>query len=337
MMRLQTEWGVGRMRTRWMTMCLVAVLVVGLLAGGTPLFGQVYPSKPFEFVVPFGAGGGSDILARMIAKVLSDDRIVTVPIVISNKPGGSGAVGWSYVLSKRGDPYVLTTISGSFWTTPLVGQAPFKVTDFTPVAGLALDTFLFVVRAESAYRTIGDIVKVSKATPEAISVGGSAIASDDRVVTAMLEKTAGIKMTYVPFGGSGPALTAMLGGHVSAVWLNPAEGLEQLKAKKVRALAVSSTKRLAILPDAPTFRELGYDIVWDQYRGVSMPPGVPNEAVQTMWSAFQRLCRSQKWQKEYIETNVLVPMCQGPAEWKRTVESVAQRYVDFYKEIGLIK
>lgn len=325
------------MRTRWVIRGVTAALIAGVLAGGTPVFGQAYPSKAFEFVVPFGAGGGSDILARTIAKILADERIVTVPIVVTNKPGGSGAVGWSYVLSKRGDPYVLTTISGSFWTTPLVGQAPFKVTDFTPLAGLALDTFLFVVRAESAYRMIGDIVKVSKATPEAISVGGSAIASDDRVVTAMLEKSAGIKMTYVPFGGSGPALTAMLGGHVSAVWLNPAEGLEQLKARKLRALAVSSTRRLAILPDVPTFRELGHDVVWDQYRGVSMPPGVPPEAVQTMWAAFQRLCRSPRWQKEYIETNVLVPMCQGPAEWKQTVESVAQRYVEFYKAIGLIK
>ncbi|HXF82567.1 MAG TPA: tripartite tricarboxylate transporter substrate binding protein [bacterium] len=324
------------MRVFWILRGAVAGLLVALLVTA-PLSGQAYPSKPIEFVVPFGAGGGSDILARTIARILTEERIITVPIVVANKPGGSGAVGWSYVLSKRGDPYVLTTISGSFWTTPLVSQAPFKVTDFTPLAGLALDTFFLVVRAESAYRTVGDIVKVSKATPEVISVGGSAIASDDRVVTAMLEKAAGIKMTYVPFGGSGPALTAMLGGHVSSVWLNPAEAVEQIRAKKVRALAVSSTRRLTIMPDVPTFRELGYDVVWDQYRGVSMPPGVPAEAVQTMWNAFQRLCRSPKWQKEYIEANMLVPMCQGPAEWKRTVEAVAQRYVDFYREIGLIK
>lgn len=325
------------MHRQWIIGLVIVGLLVATLGAGTPGFGQAYPSRPIEFVVPFGAGGGSDILARTIAKILADERIVTVPIVISNKPGGSGAVGWTYVLNKRGDPYVLTTISGSFWTTPLVGQAPFKVTDFTPVAGLALDTFLFVVRAESAYRTIGDIIKVSKQTPEVISVGGSAIASDDRVVTAMLEKGAGIKMTYVPFGGSGPALIAMLGGHVSAVWLNPAEGLEQLKANKIRALAVSSTRRLPILPNVPTFRELGLDIVWDQYRGVAMPPGVPADAVQTMWNSFQRLCRSQKWQKDYLEANVLVPMCQGPADWRKTIETVNQRYVEFYRQLGLIK
>lgn len=325
------------MKILWVKGIVVAALVLVLLGAGSPGFGQAFPSKSIEFVVPFGAGGGSDILARTIAKILADERIITVPIVVANKPGGGGAVGWSYVLGKRGDPHVLTTVSGSFWTTPLVGQAPFKPGDFTPVAGLALDTFLFVVRAESAYRTMQDIIRVSKQRPETISVGGSAVASDDRVVTAMLEKTAGIKMTYVPFGGSGPALTGMLGGHVSAVWLNPAEGLEQLKANKIRALAVSSTKRVAILPNVPTFRELGLDVVWDQYRGVAMPPGVPADAVNTMWNAFQRLCRSQKWQKDYIETNVLVPMCQGPADWKKTIDTVAQRYVDFYTELGLIK
>lgn len=325
------------MRTGWVMRLLVTGLALLLLGAGTPTFGQAFPSKPIEFIVPFGAGGGSDILARTIARIFQEERLLPQPLVVVNRPGGSGAVGWTEVLSKRGDPHVLTTVSGSFWTTPLVGQAPFKVSDFTAVAGLALDTFLFVVRGESTYRRISDIVRVSKASPESISIGGSAVASDDRVVTAMLEKAAGIKMTYVPFGGSGPALTGMLGGHVSAVWLNPAEGLEQLKAGKVRALAVTSTKRLPILPDVPTFQELGYDIVWDQYRGVAMAPGVPAAAVQTMWTAFQRLCRSTKWQKEYIEANVIVPMCQGPDEWRKTIDTVAQRYVTFYRELGIIK
>lgn len=325
------------MRTRRFHAVLIAALLVAVAGAGAPTFGQAFPSKPIEFIVPFGAGGGSDILARTIAKILGDERLVSVPVVVVNKPGGSGAVGWAEVLSKRGEPHVLTTVSGSFWTTPLVGQAPFKPGDFTQVAGLALDTFFFVVRGESAYRRMADVISVSKRSPESISIGGSAVASDDRVVTAMLEQTAGIKLTYVPFGGSGPALTAMLGGHVSAVWLNPAEGLEQLKAGKIRALAVTSSKRVQNFPDVPTFRELGYDVVWDQYRGVAMPPGVPAPAVQTMWGAFQRLCRSTKWQKEYIEPNVLQPMCQGPQEWTKTVETVAQRYVEFYTKLGLVK
>jgi putative tricarboxylic transport membrane protein len=205
-------------------MVLAAVLV--LLAAGVPAMGQAYPARSIEFVVPFGAGGGSDILARAVAKAMADERILPVPLVVVNRPGGSGAVGWGYVLGKRGDPYYLSTVSGSFWTTPLVGQAPFTYKDFTPVAGLVRDTFLYAVRKESTYRTIREIVEVSRRSPELISVGGSAVASDDMVATGLFQKAAGIRFNFIPFGGSGPALTAMLGGHISSTWLNPGEGLE---------------------------------------------------------------------------------------------------------------
>lgn len=316
---------------------VAAFVLAGLGAGALPVFGQAYPSRPIEFVVPFGAGGGSDILARTIARIMQEERIITVPITVTNRPGGSGAVGWSYVLSKRGDPYVLTTISGSFWTTPLVGQAPFTIRDFTPLAGIARDTFFLIVRAESTYRTLRDIVGASRQAPESVSVGGSAVASDDRVTTALLERAATIKLTYIPFGGSGPALTALLGGHISSVWLNPAEALEQLRANKVRALAVTETQRLAEFPAVPTFRELGYDVVWQQYRGVAMPPGVPADAVRTMAAAFDRLCRSRRWQQEYIRPNLLVPACEGPEEFGRTVQTVNDRYVRIFTELGIIR
>lgn len=316
---------------------LVLALVAGLLGTSVPALGQAYPSRPIEFVVPFGAGGGSDLLARAIAKTMADERILPVPIVVVNRPGGSGAVGWSYVLSKRGDPYFLSTVSGSFWTTPLVGQAPFTYKDFTALAGVARDTFLFAVRTESTYRTLREVIAVSKQTPEIISVGGSAVVSDDRVATGLFEKAAGIKFNYIPFGGSGPALTAMLGGHISSLWLNPGEGLEQIKAGKVRALAVSAPERLKILPDVPTFKELGYDFVWEMFRGVVMAPGIPADATRYMAEAHAKMCRSARWQKDYVEANVLLSACQGPAEFARTLETVNERYRRTLQEVGVIR
>lgn len=316
---------------------LVLITVLGLLGPTSPVLGQAFPSRPIEFVVPFGAGGGSDILARAIAKIIGDEKLLPVPLVVSNRPGGSGAVGWSYVLSKRGDPYFLTTVSGSFWTTPLLGLAPFKVTDYTPVAGIALDTFFFVVRAESTYRTLRDVIEVARRTPELITVGGSAAASDDRVSTALLERAANIKFNYIVFGGSGPALTNLLGGHISTTWLNPGEGLEHIRAGKVRPLAVTSTERLKAFPNVPTFRELGYDVVWEQYRGVAMAPGVPADAVKVISDAFQRMCRSERWQKEYIDANLLVSICQGPDAWARTIAAVNDRYVRMFRELGITK
>lgn len=324
------------MRTHRYAVLALAV-VVGLIGWAGPVLGQAFPSRPIEFVVPFGAGGGSDILARAIARVIAEEKLLPVPLVVSNRAGGSGAVGWSYVLSKRGDPYFLTTVSGSYWTTPLLGLAPFKPTDFTPVAGIALDTFFFVVRAESTYRTLRDIVEVARKSPELITVGGSAAASDDRVSTALFERAAGIKLNYIVFGGSGPALTNLLGGHISSTWLNPGEGLEQIRAGKIRALAVTSTERLKAFPNIPTFKELGYDVVWEQYRGVAMAPGAPADAVKVMSDAFQRMCRTQRWQKEYIEANLLVSICQGPEAWAKTIEAVTERYVRMFRELGIIK
>ncbi|KRT75728.1 MAG: hypothetical protein XU14_C0104G0005 [Armatimonadetes bacterium CSP1-3] len=324
------------MRTHRYAVLALAV-VVGLIGWAGPVLGQAFPSRAIEFVVPFGAGGGSDILARAIAKVIAEEKLLPVPLVVSNRAGGSGAVGWSYVLSKKGDPYFLTTVSGSYWTTPLLGLAPFKPTDFTPVAGIALDTFFFVVRAESTYRTLRDIVEVARKSPELITVGGSAAASDDRVSTALLERAAGIKFNYIVFGGSGPALTNLLGGHISTTWLNPGEGLEQIRAGKVRALAVTSTERLKAFPNVPTFKELGYDVVWEQYRGVAMAPAVPPDAVKVMSDAFQRMCRTQRWQKEYIEANLLVSICQGPEAWGKTIEAVSERYVRMFRELAIIK
>ena len=323
---------------RWHLSRLIVVGVVfGLLGQAIPVLGQAYPARPIEFVVPFGAGGGSDLLARAIAKTIGDERLLAQPLTVTNRAGGSGAVGWAYVLGKRGDPYFLATVSGSFWTTPLVGLAPFSYKDFTPVAGLARDTFLFVVRSESTYRTLREVVAVSRQSPELISVSGSAVASDDRVATGLLQKAAGIKFNYIPFGGSGPALTALLGGHVSSTWLNPGEGLEQLKAGKVRALAVTSPERLKIMPDVPTFRELGYEIVWEQFRGVVAPPAMPADALRIIVDAMMKMCRSARWTKDYIEPNVLLPVCQGPPEFAKTLEEVNEKYRTTFRDLGVIR
>ncbi len=325
------------MRARWYRRVLVVGMVTGLLASGSPVQGQAFPSRPIEFVVPFAAGGGSDLLARAIAKAMADERLITVPIVVVNRPGGSGAVGYSYLLGKRGDPYFLATVSSSLWTTPLVGLAPFTYRDFTPVAGLARDTYLFVVRKESTYRTLREIVTVSRQSPELISVGGSAVASDDRVATGLLQRAAGIRFNFIPFGGSGPALTALLGGHISSTWLNPGEALEQIKAGTIRALAVASPERLRVTPDVPTFRESGYDLIWEQFRGVVMAPGVPAEALRFMSDAMQRMCRSSRWQKDYVEPNVLLSVCQRPEEFARTLEAVNELYRRAFLDLGIIR
>ena len=210
---------------------------------------DTYPSRPIELVVPFGPGGGSDIFARNFAKYMTEEKLIPVPFNISNKPGGSGVIGYSYVANRKADPYTIATVSSSFWTTPLVGKSPISYRDFTPVAGLGYDTFLLVTRVENPIKNLKDLIDAAKKAPGNITVGCPAVAADDAVTTSMLEKAAGIKLNMITFGGSGPALLAALGGHVDITWSNPGEILPQIEAKKVRVLGVSSPKRLAKFPD----------------------------------------------------------------------------------------
>jgi putative tricarboxylic transport membrane protein len=296
-----------------------------------------YPEKPITFLVPMSAGGGSDIMARTIASVMQKDQILPQPLVVENKPGGSGAIGWSYVAGKVGDPYIISTVSSSFWTTPLAGNSPVNYEDFTPIAAIALDPFLLMVREDAPYKDLDDLLTAAREKPEELSVSGASGLSDDRVCTGLLEEQAGVKFNYVPFEGGGDAMTALLGGHVDLCWANPGEGLTQLEAKKARALAVTNAKRLDDLPDVPTFIELGYDQVeFYQFRGIVAPKDIPEEARKVLEEAFKKLSESPTWQKEYVEPNMVTARYLPADEFAEAIVKQNELYREIYTRFGLI-
>jgi putative tricarboxylic transport membrane protein len=318
--------------TRWMLGAMALVVLVVSVG-----FAQQYPSRPIEFVVPFGAGGGSDVFARNIAKYLTEEKLITVPFNIVNKPGGSGAVGYGYVAAQKGNPHVIATVSASYWTTSLVGQSPISYKDFTPLAGLATDPSLLVTRIQTPYQTLADVVAAAKKAPNKIRVSSAAIAADDNVLNYQFERAAGIKLNVVPFNGSGPALMAALGGHVELTWSNPGEIMAQVEAKKVRILAVAISKRLSVFADVPTFKEAGYAVEFPSLRGVSMPGNIPADNLQVLWGSFKKLCDSKRWQTEYVEKNLLVPYCMDPVEFGKAVENQNELYKKVFIELGVMK
>jgi putative tricarboxylic transport membrane protein len=298
---------------------------------------DTYPSRPIELVVPFGPGGGSDIFARNFVKYMQEEKLLPVVFNVVNKPGGSGVVGYNYVAMKKADPYTMATVSSSFWTTPIVGQSPVSYKDFAPVAGVGYDTFMLITRVQNPYQSLQDLIAAAKKDPGKIRVSGPAIAADDAVVTSMLERAAGIKLNFITFGGSGPALIAALGGHADVTWSNPAEILPQLEAKKVRVLAVSSSKRMAKMPEVPTLKELGYNVEFYQFRGLVMPKDVPAEAHKTMANAVSKLCNSKLWQSEYVEKNVITGVCQNPEEFGKAIEATNDLYKKVFTDLGVLK
>lgn len=296
-----------------------------------------YPERPIEFVVPFSAGGGSDILARTITKIITDKNWVSQPINVVNKPGGSGSIGYSYVAEKQGNPYYIATVSSSFYTAPILGKSPVSYKNFQPVAGLAMDTLALFVREESEITSIKQVIEKSKAEPKSVSIGGTSGTSDDAVMYRVLQDKAGIELKYVPFESGGQAMTALLGGHVDLVWANPGEALNQVEAGKARAIVVASGERIPGFENIPTLIEEGITAKLAQYRGVVMPKDAPPEAVQYMEDVLKKLSDSKEWQEMYIEKNSITPRFLGHEEFAKAIVDLSEMYTEIFEKIGAIK
>jgi putative tricarboxylic transport membrane protein len=309
-------------------------LVLAIPGGAFP---ASFPDKPIEFTVPFAAGGGSDIMARTIAAIIEKEKILPQPLVVVNRPGASGVLGYMHVGQKTGDPYALTTATNSFIIQPLLGKMKLDYRDYTLVGGLALDEFVLVVPANSPHRTVRDLIEAARRAPKNVKIGGTSAPSIDTIITHLLEKATGVQFNFIAFKSGGEVMTNLLGSHIDVASANPGEALTQIQAKKARVLAAASSKRLASLADAPTLRESGIDVVVTQWRGVVAAKGLPKEAESVLVSAFKRLSDSKMWQEKYLAENNLTPYYLAPEEFRRYLEADAQSTRQILREMNLIK
>ena len=206
--------------------------------------GRNIPAKPILFVVPYAPGGGTDIMVRVIDRVGTQLKVLPQPLVIENKSGGSGVVGKSYAKTRPADGYTITCADDSSTVVDLFGNAPWPYNDFTYIAKLNVDYQMIVVRADSPYKTMKDLVAAAKAQPNTVKIAGTGVSQIDVLHVAMFEKAAGVKFNYIGFDSGGQVMTNLLGGHVDSAIANPGEAYEQMRAGKVRSLGVSSEKRV---------------------------------------------------------------------------------------------
>lgn len=295
------------------------------------------PQKAIEFVVQSGAGGGSDIFARSIADTLAKEKLIAQPIVVSNKAGAAGAEAFEYVGSKKGDPHVWLNDVSTLITTPLTAQSKYNYKDFGYVGIVSFDEFLLLVKGDSPIKDTKELVDKAKQKPEDIKAGGGYPGSADSICTALLEKATGAKFTFVPFKSGGEAVAAMLGGHVDFVWANPGEGLELMQAKKARVLAMAGGKRMALLPDVPTLKEQGYDVVYQQFRGVAIPSGVAKEAVSFYEAALKKMTDSDTWKNGYLKNNMATGTFMDSVAATKYMEEQNAMYVKILKDLAVIK
>ena len=306
------------------------MVLIGALAASTGLptasfAAEWKPTKEVELVVPNSAGGGNDLLARSVAKILVDEKLVPTPVVVVNKPGGAQAVGIAYAATTRAaDPHTLVLISTGSQVTPLSVKNAKGVRDLQPLAILTLDDFFLVVRAESNFKSAAEMVAAAKAKPRSVSIGiGGAT---DEMAVAALEGASGAKFNVVRFGGTGEAVNAVLGGHVDATTGNPVELLAQIQGKTIRAVAVFRPTRFPATPDVSTLKEQGIEAPpYQAWRGLAMPKGAPAEAVDYWIEVVRKLAASPAF-KQVVETNVSTAQAMTGPELTKHIDEQEELY-----------
>lgn len=314
---------------------LVLLLFLGIgIAYGAPKF----PEKPITIVVHSGPGSGSDLLARLVAATNDKYKFLPQSIVVENKPGGNAAVAMAYVAGKKKDPYFLiTTVGGPFIVTPLLGQSSVTYKDFTPICNLSLDEFLLMTNSNSRYKSIKDVVDYAKANPETVTVGGAMQGSAESIATYKIEKAAGIKLKYISFGGGGDAVVALLGGHVDLGMNQPCEALELSKGNKIRILGALTEKRLDGLPDLPTVKEQGFDVIaLGPNRGLCAPGGIPEDARKVLEEALFKFSKTEEY-KKFHRDNVISEGWMDGVTFGKWLDGRHAHYTVVFKDMGIIK
>jgi putative tricarboxylic transport membrane protein len=316
---------------------LLSLVVLSVVFGaGNAIGAGKYPEKPITLVIHAGAGGGSDIFARTMASAIEKEKLLPQPIVVENKPGGSGGIAFAYVAGKKKDPYYLVTAVTSFLTTPLMGLTPVGLKDFTPVANFAFDEYMLMVNTGSKYKSVKEIIDFAKANPKRVTVGGTQLGSSDSICAYLIEKAAGVQFNYIVFNGGGEVNAALLGGHIDMAVSNPGEALELYKAGKVRVLGVFAEKRLAGAPDVPTLKEQGINALYVQNRGLCAPAGIPADARKVLEETFLKYTKTDTF-KKYCKDNMLSEAWMDGAAFGKFLDEWNGRYAVVLKDMNLIK
>jgi tripartite-type tricarboxylate transporter receptor subunit TctC len=278
---------------------MVCVLGISTILAGMPILGHAWePQKPVEFVVMAGKGGGADKAVRLLQSIIASENMAPVPFTPVNKPGGSGAEALVHVNGKKGDNHTIMFTLNSFYTTPL--RQPglgVDISTFTPVARMAEDTFLLWVHSDRKDITdIPSFVKAAKAKGSGWIMAGTGKNSEDNLLTDFLNTAYDLNMKYVPYKGGGKVAKELAGKNADSTVNNPSEQLGFYEAGTTKALAAFTDDRLPLFPNAPTFKELGSDMVYYMQRTVVGAPGMSKEAADYYEDLFTKVFNSDKWQ-----------------------------------------
>lgn len=309
------------------------LVAAALLASAALASAADYPAKPVNYIIPFGPGGESDISARLQEPVFK--KITGQTVAIQYKPGAGGAAGWAQLNSIAGDGYtVMGTNLPHIVLQPLQKDVGYKTDEITTVYWFHYTPDALMVTADSPFKTVKDFIDAAKKAPGSVTLSGSGTNSANHLAQQRFDKLAGIKTTYVPFGGTGPSNAALLGKQVSASW---AYTTVQMKlGAQARCLGVAMDKRHPKLPDCPTFKELGFDLVSGAYRGVAVPKSTPPDVQAKLAGILAKINADPEFIRK-MEDGGFAMLDVGPDKMASFMADVKKQYGAIAKEMGIVK
>jgi tripartite-type tricarboxylate transporter receptor subunit TctC len=314
----------------------VRLALVALLAGlcAAPALAQSYPTRPVRMIVPFGAGGGTDNLARIIEPLVS--KALGQPLVIENRPGGGSSIGMDQVAKAAADGYTLVMTDTSIAVNPSLKPLPYDtINDFVAVSLLATAPVILVAHPSVPTKTLGEFVALAKARPGELNYASGGIGSSTHLGGELLKFVAGIDVKHVPYKGTGPAMNDLIGGHVQVMFSGISSARPHMDAGTLRALAVTGDARNAAVPDVPTFAEGGLPgVTASTYWGVLAPKGTPQEIVDRLSAEFAKAVRDGEVMKRIADLGYL-PIGGGPSDYAENIKSEIAKWAPVVKAANI--
>lgn len=270
-----------------------------------------FPERPIEVIVPYQAGGGTDALARAFAD--ASRKYLPLGMVVNNRPGASGAIGWNEVLNGKPDGYKMAVMTVEITTIPHLGLAKFSYDDFAPIAQLNADPAAITVRAEAPWNTVEEFIAAAKKANGDMRMGNSGIGSIWHLAAAAFEDRTGAKLSHIPFQGANPAVLALMGGHIDAVAVSPAEVTTFVQAGKLKTLAVMADTRAKGFEKVPTLKERGVDLSIGTWRGLGVPKATPADVVELLRSVTQKVVAEPSLREAMDKLNLGYAYADGNA------------------------
>jgi tripartite-type tricarboxylate transporter receptor subunit TctC len=285
---------------------LAMTALTGLLMAGAPASAAWEPTRPVEFIVPAGTGGGADQMARTIQGIISKHKLMKQSMVVINKSGGAGGEGFLDVKNSKGNPNKIIITLSNLFTTPMVTGIPFNWKDITPVAMLALDEFVLWVNADKPYKTAQDYIDAAKAANGSFKMAGTGSKQEDQIITEAIQKATGAKFIYIPERGGGAVAVQVVGGHADSSVNNPIEAVAHWRGGKLKPLCVFDEKKLdyhdKLVGDLawdsiPTCKSAGIDVEYLMLRGIFTTPDAKPEEVAFYVDLFKKVRETPEWKK----------------------------------------